>query len=146
MLTIKKPFQFCVPANGLIVEESETIFKGSWGRVNMALKGWSNFSRLTISEFIYQNKVTFFSARTSLNFSHFPLQVDHAYVPLISCQRDTKNVFYYQCDEGVIRELDLVIHLLFAKNEYTHVIFPSVILVSIFMSQVYLTFSLFLKI
>ena len=32
---------------------------------------------MTIFEFLNHNKVTFFSARTSLNFSNFPCQVKH---------------------------------------------------------------------
>ena len=60
----------------------------------------SNFSGFTIFEFINQDKVTFFSARTFPIFTHFPRQVDHTRFPSISflLERDPKNIFYYQCD------------------------------------------------
>ena len=58
--------------------------------------------------------------------------------------RDPKNVFCYQFDvenyAGYVLDF-----LLFAGDEYTHGIFQSVILVSIFMLRVYITFYLFLK-
>ena len=58
----------------------------------------SNFSGLTTFEFINLDKVTFFSARISLNFSHFPCQIKHLHLSLISHYRDPKNIFYCQCD------------------------------------------------
>ena len=60
-------------------------------------------------------------------------------------ERDPKNILYYQHD--VENYADQVLDfLLFDKHEYIHGIFWSVILVSVFMLQVYVTFSLFLKI
>ena len=41
------------------------------------------FSGLTVFEFINHYKVTFFSARTCPNFSHFPRQVKHVHFPSI---------------------------------------------------------------
>ena len=42
------------------------------------LQSWSNFSGWTIFVFINHDKVCFFSARTSPNFSHSPYQVKRA--------------------------------------------------------------------
>ena len=54
------------------------------------------------------------------------------------CVRDPKNIFNYQRD--VENYTDQVLNfLLFDKHEYTHGIFGSVILVSIFTLRVYVT-------
>ena len=83
---------------------------------------------LTISEFTNQGKVTLFSARTS------PVR-----------ERPPEKHFQYQRD--VENYMDLVLDfLLFDKHACTHGFSLSIILVSIFMLQVYVTFSLFLKI
>ena len=54
-------------------------------------------------------------------------------------ERDPKNILYYQRNVENYADLFLNI-LLFHKHEYTHGIFRFVILVSIFMLQVYVTF------
>ena len=59
------------------------IFKGIVKRLTRWR--WSNCLGLTIFEFINQDKVSFFSAWISPNFSHFPHQVDCACFPSISC-------------------------------------------------------------
>ena len=60
-------------------------------------------------------------------------------------ERDPKHIFKNKL--GVENYADQVLDfLLFDKHEYTYGIFRSVILVSIFMLRVYLTFPLFLKI
>ena len=76
---------------------------------------WPNFSDLTIFEFIDHCKVTFFSARTCPNFSHFPRQVKHVCFPLISHQRETRN------QHDVDTYMDQVLNfLLFDRHEYIH--------------------------
>ena len=62
------------------------------------------------------------------------------------CVRERpKNIFCYQRDEE--NSTDQVLDfLLFDRYEYTHGIFQPVILVSLFLLQVYVTFSLFFKI
>ena len=106
-----------------------------------------------IFEFINHDKVTFLSARASPILSHFLRQVKHMRFPSISrLERDPKNIFYYQRD--VDNCMDQVLDFLFDRHEYTHThthththgIFRSVILVSIFILRVYVTFSLFFKI
>lgn len=77
---------------------------------------------MTTFEVINQDKVSFFSARTSPVFPHFPRQVNHVIFPLISCKRETWKIF------SIISMT------------------RSVILVSIFMLRVYVTLSLFLRI
>ena len=72
------------------------------------------FSGLTIFEFINHDKVTFFSARTSPNFSYFPRQVKHVrflrfrvkerpkkYFLLSTWRRELRtrsSIFYYLID------------------------------------------------
>ena len=51
------------------------------------------FSDLTIVEFINHDKVTFFSARASPTFFHFPHQVKHVLFPSIQCQGETRKIF-----------------------------------------------------
>ena len=52
-------------------------------------------------------------------------------------ERDQKNIFYYRC--VVESSTDLVLDLLlFDKHEYTHGIFRSVTLVSVFTLRLYL--------
>ena len=71
---------------------------------------------MSIFEFTDHDEVTFFPGRTPLSFS-------------------PEKYMYQVCD-----------FLLFDKDEYTHRIFRSVILVSIFMLSIYVTFPLFFKI
>ena len=71
---------------------------------------------MSILEFTNHDEVTFFPGRTSLNFSP---------------EKYTDQVRDF---------------LLFDKDEYTRRIFRSVILVSIFMLRIYVTFPLFFKI
>ena len=71
---------------------------------------------MSIFEFTNHDEVTFFPGRTSLNFSP---------------EKYTDQVRDF---------------LLFHKDEYTRRIFRSVILVSIFMLRIYVTFPLFFKI
>ena len=88
---------------------------------------------MTTFEFTYQDKVTFFLARTCALPFNFVLE------------RDPKNIFYNQ--HGVEDYMDQVCDfLLFDKHEYTNRIFQSLILGSVFMLRVYVTFSLLLKI
>ena len=107
---------------------------------------WSNCSCLTIFEFINHDKVTFLSARTSPNF--FPLLSPSktcALPPDFALERDPKNIFYYQHD--VVNCKDQVLDfLLFDRHEYTHTESSDLILVSIFILRVNVTFSLFFKI
>ena len=58
-------------------------------------------------------------------------------------ERDPKNIFYYQRDVELYRSRP---YFLFDIHEYTHGIFQSEILVSIFLLRVYVTFPLFLQI
>ena len=60
-------------------------------------------------------------------------------------ERDPENIFY--CQHGVENFMDQVLDcLLYDRHEYIHTIFWSVFLVSIFLLQAYITFSLFPKI
>ena len=52
------------------------------------------FSDLTIVEFINHDKVSFFSARASPNFFHFPRQVKHVLFHSISCQGEIQKIFF----------------------------------------------------
>ena len=79
----------------------------------------ANFSGLTIFEFMNQDKVTFFSARTSLTFTHYPPS------PSGTCalpfdfmlgRRDSQIIFYYQCDVRIIRTRSLVVYYLINMN------------------------------
>ena len=93
-----------------------------------------------------QDKVTFFSTRTSPNISHFPRQVDpRRFLSILV--RETRKRKYFLLSlwhtgfTHLVRDF-----LLFDEHEHTHGIVRSVILVSKFTLWVYLTFSLFLKI
>ena len=98
-----------------------------------------------IFEFINHDKVTFFSARTSPNSSLFPCQVKHVCLPLILfCERDPENIFDYQRDTENYTD-QVSNFFLYGGHEYIHTIFRPVILVSVFLLQVYVTFSLFFK-
>ena len=60
------------------------------------------------------------------------------YASLRVRQRETrKNILYYQRD--LENDTDQVLDFLFDKHEYTHGIFQFVILVSVFMLQVYVS-------
>ena len=58
------------------------------------------------SQRVNHDKVTFFSARTSPNFSHFPRQLKRALPFDFALERDPKNIFYY------------LLFLLFDRHEY----------------------------
>ena len=89
---------------------------------------WSNFSGLTIFEFINRHKVTFFSARTSQNSSYFPHQVKHEPFHDFTLERDPKNIFH--CQHDVEKYTDQVLdYLLFGRHECTYGFFRPVILV-----------------
>ena len=86
-----------------------------------------------------------FSARTCPNFSLFFRQVKRVVPFDFALERDLKNIFYYQRD--IENYMDPVLNFfLFDRHQHTHWIFWSVILVSILMLRVYVTFSLFFKI
>ena len=59
-------------------------------------------------------------------------------------ERDPENIFYYQHDVENYEE-QVLNFLFFDKHEYAHGIFWSVILVSIFMLLIFVTFPLFFK-
>ena len=73
---------------------------------------WSNFSGLTIFEFSNQDKVTFFLARISPNFSSLPLPNETCVLPFnLMLERDPKNIFYYQLDiENYMDQVLMNIH------------------------------------
>ena len=74
---------------------------------------------LLLFEFIKHDKVNFFSARTSPNFSHFPRQVKHALPFNFAFETDPKNIFYYQRDAE--NYMDQVLNVfLFDRHEYIH--------------------------
>ena len=74
---------------------------------------------MTIAEFINHYKVTFFSARTCLNFSHFLRQVKRALPFNFALERDSKNIFCYQHD--IENYADQVLNfLLTVRHEYIY--------------------------
>ena len=79
----------------------------------------SNCSGLTIFELINHDKVTFLSARTSPNFSHFLRQVKRALPLDFALEREPENIFYYQGDVENCRE-QVLNFLLLDRHEYTH--------------------------
>ena len=106
----------------------------------------SNFLALTIfSKSTNQGKVTFFSARTSPIFPTSLAKWNMCTSLWFHVRERPEKYFVLSawcrelCGSGPR-------FLLFDKHEYIHGIFWSVILVSVFMLQVYVTFSLFLKI
>ena len=87
---------------------------------------------MTIFEFTNQDKVSFFSTRTSPNFSHFPFKLKRGFLFYFALERNPKNIFYYKYD--LENYTDPVLgFLLFDKHEYTHGIMRYIFLVSIFM-------------
>ena len=69
---------------------------------------WSKFSGLTIFKFTNHDDVTFFLARTTPSFSHFPRQVEIGALPFdFMLEIDPKNIFYYQCDVENYEDQDL---------------------------------------
>ena len=83
---------------------------------------WSqpNFSGLTTFEFTYHDKVTFFSARTSPNFSHFPRHVIHVRFPSILHQRAIRKIFsIISVTQRIIRTRTSNFYYLIDMNTYT---------------------------
>ena len=102
----------------------------------------AKFFSLTIYEFINHYKVTFYQQEY---VQIFPLPS-----PSITCalpfdfalDRDPKNIFYYHRDVENYTDQVLIFFYLIDMNIFTQRIFRSVVLVSILMLWVYLTFSL----
>ena len=80
---------------------------------------WSNFSDLTISEFINHYRVTF-SQQEFSKFLPVPSPSKTCALPFnFALERDPKNIFYYQHD--VENYMDQVLNiLLFDRHEYIH--------------------------
>ena len=73
-----------------------------------------------IFEFINHHQVTFSSARTSPNFSHFPHQVKHVCFPLILHQRETRKIFsIISMTQRIIWTRSLIFYYLLDMNIYT---------------------------
>ena len=68
----------------------------------------------------YQVIYTFFSARTSPNFSQFPHQVKHVCFPLISCYRETRKIFcMISMTQRIIQTRSSIIYYLIDINIHT---------------------------
>ena len=107
---------------------------------------WPDFSGLTIFNFINHYKVTFSSARTCLNFPT-SLAYKTCAVPFdFTSERDLKNILLSAWHRELYGPGPQFFVIWLDMNIDTHRIFRSVILVSILMLRVYLTFSLFFKI
>ena len=78
------------------------------------------FSGLTIFEFFNHDKVTFFSERTFPDFSPLLSPSKTCSLPFdFALERDSKNIFYCQCD--VENCTDQVLNfLLHDRQEYIH--------------------------
>ena len=106
---------------------------------------WSNFSVLTIFEFINRDKVTFLSAGTSPNFSHFPRQVKHVRFPSISYQRETRKIFsIISMAQRIVRTRSSIFNYLIDMNIHTWNL-PVCNSAQYIYIRVYVTFSLFFK-
>lgn len=93
-------------------------------------------------EFINQDKITLSSART---FPNFPIWLAKCASIRFLVKERPKKIFYYQPDVETLGARSSIF-LLLNKREYKNRIFQSAVLVSIFMLQIYITFSLFLNI
>ena len=103
----------------------------------------AKFFSLTIYEFINHYKVTFLSARICPNFPTSLAKHNMcASLWFRVRERDPKNIFYYHRDVENYTDQVLIFFCLIDMNIYTQRIFRSVVLVSILMLRVYLTFSL----
>ena len=104
------------------------------------------FFRFDIYELINHYKVTFFSARTSQNFCHFHRHVNHVRFSSTCVRERPEKYFLVSAWRTELYGPGPRFFVIWYTWIYTHGIFQSVILVSIFILRVYVTFSLFFKI
>ena len=98
-----------------------------------------------IFEFINHDKVTFFFSENISKFFPLPLPSETCVPPFdFVLERDPENIFDYERDTENYTD-QVSNFFLYGGHEYIHTIFRPVILVSVFLLQVYVTFSLFFK-